>query len=90
MAKDVSYIDYDQDIWEKELEEFVPQVVYDMHVHMWSNAHRGSAPESPLMLEIGYREHIDWASKLYPGREMHYLNLATPIPGMDAEGHNDW
>ena len=90
MALDVSYIDYDREVWEKELEDYVPSIIYDMHVHMWSNAHRDSAPESGLMLEIGYQDHIDWAADLYPGREMHFLNLGTPIPGMDAEGHNDW
>ena len=88
--KEFTYIDLDREIWEKELEKFVPQVVYDMHVHMWSNAHVGSAKPGLLMLEIGYQDHIDWAAKLYPGRELHYLNLATPIPGMDVEGHNDW
>ena len=89
-GKIFTYIDIDRSIWEKELEEFVPPVVYDMHVHMWSNAHQGTAPRHPLMLEIGHQDHLDWAAKLFPGREMHYLALATPIPGMDAEGHNEW
>ena len=84
------YIDHDRSIWDKELEEFVPSVVYDMHVHMWSDAHRGTAPPNNLMLEIGYQDHLDWAAKMFPGREMHYLILGTPIPGMDAEGHNEW
>ena len=82
-GKIFTYIDIDRSIWEKELEEFVPPVVYDMHVHMWSNAHQGTAPRHPLMLEIGHQGHLDWAAKLFPGREMHYLALATPIPEIE-------
>ena len=90
MLKEFTYIDHDRSIWEKELEEFVPATIYDMHVHMWSNEHKGTAPDHPLMLPIGHQDHLDWAAKVFPGREMHYLDLATPIVGMDAEGHNDW
>ena len=88
----IDYRDFDRDIWEKELEDFVPSVVYDMHTHMWSEAHKGAitGPPTGLRLEINYRDHLAWAAKLYPGREMHYLVLGTPMPGMDAEGHNDW
>ena len=86
------YRDFDRRIWEEELEAFVPKVVYDMHVHLWSEAHRGqlSGPPTGLRLEIDYQDHLEWAGKLFPGREIHFLALATPIPGMDEEGHNRW
>jgi hypothetical protein len=91
MAKEFTYIDHDRSIWDKELEDFVPSVVYDMHVHMWSDEHRGTAPDgNNLRLNIGYQDHVDWAAKLYPGREVHFLVLGTPIVGMNAEGHNDF
>ena len=63
-------------------------VVYDMHTHMWSEAHKGTltGPPTGLRWEIDYQDHLAWAAKLYPGREMHYLVLGTPMPGMDAEG----
>ena len=59
---------------------------------MWSEAHKGTltGPPTGLRWEIDYHDHLAWAAKLYPGREMHYLVLGTPMPGMDAEGHNDW
>ena len=86
------YIDFDREIWERELEEFVPSTIYDMHTHIWSEAHKGSAsgPGKGLRTDLGYQSHLDWAADLYPDREMHYLVLGTPVPGMDAEGHNDW
>ena len=86
------YWEYDREIWDKELEAFVPGVVYDMHTHMWNDAHRGSieGPPAGLREEIDFQDHLDWAAQLYPGREFHLLVLGTPMPGMDAEGHNDW
>jgi len=88
----IDYREFDLDFWERELEDFVPALVYDLHVHIWSEAHRGKleGPPTGLRREIDYRDHLDWAAKLFPGREMHYLILGTPIPGMDVEGHNRW
>lgn len=91
-VRQLTYSDFDRRIWEAELEEFVPAVVYDMHTHMWSEAHKGTleGEATGLRLEIDYQDHLDWGAKLYPGRRLHLLVLGTPIPGMDAEGHNDW
>lgn len=86
------YTDFDRDIWERELADFVPAVIYDMHAHMWSEAHAGQADESSrgLRLPIDLDGHRAWAARLFPGREVHYLMLATPVGGMDVAGHNGW
>ena len=86
------YQDFDREIWNKDLEDFVPSTVYDMHTHMWSEAHRGSLTGEAIGLrtEIDYQDHLNWAAKLYPDREFHLLVLGPPMPGMDAEGHNEW
>jgi len=86
------YTDFDRDIWERELAEFVPEALYDMHAHMWSDDHTGRADESSkgLRLPIDLDDHLKWAAQLYPGREIHYLMLATPVKGMDVDGHNSW
>ena len=86
----IDYRDTDRRIWEDELEGFVPERLYDMHVHMWSEAHAGDAAPGGLRREIDYQDHLAWAEALYPGREIHFLVLATPIVGMDAHGHNEW
>ena len=88
----IDYNDYDREIWEKELEEYVPDVIYDMHTHAWSDEHRGTntGPAIGLRMEIDYQDHLDWAANLYPGREIHYLVLGTPVVGGDLKGHNDW
>ena len=85
-----TYENFDRQLWEQELENFVPATVYDMHTHMWSEDHRGSLTGAPTGLreEIDFQDHLDWAAKLYPGRAFHMLVLGTPMPGMDAAGHN--
>jgi len=91
--KMLNYQAFDQEIWDTELASFVPETVYDMHIHMWSEIHRGqlTSEATGLRLDIDYKDHIAWAQKLFPGREMHYLLLGTPIPGgINIEGHNDW
>lgn len=86
------YRPFDRQIWEEELEEFVPSQIYDMHIHLWSEAHRGAltGPPTGLRLEIDYQAQVDWAAQLFPGREAHFLALGTPLPGMDVDGHNQW
>lgn len=86
------YRNFDREIWDKELEDFVPSVIYDMHTHIWSEAHKGTATAAAdnLRAEFDYEGHLAWAAELYPGREMHYLVIGSPVPGMDTEGHNDW
>ena len=88
----IDYRDFDQEIWDKELNDFVPSLIYDMHTHLWSEAHKGTADDvnKRLRWEIDYQDQLAWASKLYPGRKIHYLILGTPVVGMDAQGHNDW
>ena len=86
------YTDLDREIWERELENFVPPLIYDMHTHIWSEAHKGDLtdPPSGLRMEIDYQDHLTWAETLYPGRQIHFLVLGTPIPRIDFEGHNAW
>lgn len=86
------YTDFDREIWERELAGFVPATIHDMHAHMWSDAHTGRADASSqgLRLPIDLEDHLEWAGRLYPGREIHYLMLATPVRGMDVDGHNRW
>ena len=78
-----TYQDFDRQLWDQELEDFVPTTVYDMHTHLWSEDHRGSLTGAPTGLreEIDYRDHLDWAAKLYPGRAFHMLALGTPDAG---------
>ncbi|MBN2293655.1 MAG: amidohydrolase family protein [Pirellulales bacterium] len=84
----------DSELFAAELEDFVPQRVFDMHAHLWRKANfTDPVPEyveigpSEVTLEV-YREHINW---ILPGREVHGLYFPFPetIPNA-TEPHNAW
>ena len=54
------YQDFDRGIWDEELADYLPDTIYDMHVHMWSERHRGKLEPDPtgLRLEIDYQDHL--------------------------------
>ena len=70
------YRDFDRRVWEEELEGFVPEVIYDMHVHLWSEAHKGelTGPPTGLRLEVDYQDHLEW---LWPRRFRGWMKRGT-------------
>lgn len=82
----------DQQIWEEELQDFVPDRVFDAHIHM---LHLEHLPQSTTGAFHSWSEADlpalqQWAARLYPGRETHFLVLGTPAPGIDVQAHNRW
>lgn len=83
------YSPHDQQIWDEELRDFVPDRVFDAHIHMFNPAHMmGGAKTTWSHADFGTLKQ--WAERLYPGRETHFLVLGTPVPGIDVEAHNEW
>jgi predicted TIM-barrel fold metal-dependent hydrolase len=82
----------DQQIWDEELRDFVPDRVFDAHIHLFNPEHL--APAAPSAANPwGYTDFAalkQWAERLYPGRETHFLVLGTPTIGMDLAAHNHW
>ncbi len=71
----------DRAFFVRELDDFVPDKVYDMHAHLWRESDWEGKPTdyvrvapSEITLEI-YRAHLDW---ILPGREVHGLHFAFP------------
>jgi Amidohydrolase len=88
----LSYNDFDREFWESEFESFVPDIVYDMHAHLWTERgqeHLGPAA-SILRTEVDFAGLLNWSAKVFPGRECHFLALGTPIPGVDRVSQNQW
>ena len=83
------YSPHDQQIWDEELQDFVPERVFDAHIHMFNPAHL-----APAAAAANHWGHADlsmlrkWAARLYPGREAHFLVLGTPVLGIDVAAHN--
>ena len=93
MARSVAdYSEHDQQIWEEELKEFVPQRVFDAHIHMLKREHLSQEKPSAFdqWAEVNLSTLRAWAERLYPGRETHFLVLGTPAPGIDVDAHNHW
>ena len=82
---------HDQQIWEEELQDFVPDRVFDAHIHMFQPKHlTASTSTSSAWGLADFATLQQWAARLYPGRETHFLVLGTPMLGMDIEAHNRW
>jgi len=84
------YHEHDAQIWEEELAGFVPPRVFDAHVHLLDRRHL--SPATPAAFhdwsDAGLETLRAWAARLYPGRQVHFLALGTPAPGIDVEAHN--
>lgn len=83
---------HDRRIWDEELNDFVPDRVFDAHIHMFHPKHMASATPhaaSPWSF-ADFTLLRRWAERLYPGRETHFLVLGTPALGIDLDAHNRW
>lgn len=86
--------DEDRECFARELDDFVPEKVFDIHAHLWRQNHfeshlpdfAAAGPEA-VTLET-YREHIAW---ILPGREVHGLFFSFPSTSPNAtEPPNEW
>ena len=73
--------DQDREFFERELQSFVPDRVYDAHAHLWrASDWEGREPEAvkvapqEVTVEI-YKECMRW---ILPGREVHGLHFPFP------------
>lgn len=82
---------HDQQIWDEELSDFVPDRVFDAHIHMLDRRHLANVNGAFSSWTNADLEVLQaWAARLYPGRETHFLVLGTPSPGIDVAAHNRW
>jgi len=92
MNEILTYNDFDREFWDRELEDFVPRKIYDMHTHLWTEDGQEHLPpaDNALRSEIDFAALRAWSGQLFPGRECHFLALGTPIPGVNRAKHNSW
>ncbi len=85
---DIDYRDCDRQVWEEELEEFVPDRILDAHIHFSHKSYLSKRyPPARTRKKVGLVELNAWADRVYPGRRMQYLVLGTPLPGIDVAKH---
>ena len=75
--------DEDIEFYERELASFIPDRVFDAHVHLWHPDHFDNQFGDPLD-EIGYDQYKPMLDVLYHGRELASLFLPWPYPMPDG------
>lgn len=87
-----TYQEYYREFWMKYLDDFVPEKLYDMHTHLWSEKGQDQNKLAPSLLrtEAGLADLQKFSAGLFPGRKFHFLLLATPIKGMNTAAFNQW
>lgn len=89
MKSRIEYNEHDRRIWEEELEAFVPRRIFDAHAHLFWHTHLPARhPKLKVWHDADHAAHLAWAQRLYPQREVHYLYLGTPVPGIHVDRHN--
>ena len=43
-----------------------------------------------LRLEAGFEDLQNFSRTIFPGRDVHYLLMGTPLAKIDFDGHNNW
>ena len=81
----IDYRNCDQQIWDEELASFVPDRIFDAHIHCYW--HRDKTDPASDFPEDTLDTLNQWANVLYPGRRMQYLILGTPYPRTDVDQH---
>lgn len=84
----IDYREEDQRFWEEELEDFVPQRVFDAHCHFFQSNCMQPGAKHPFRHESDLATLEAWSEKLYPGRRVNYLVLGMPVVGTDVDKHN--
>ena len=75
---------FDREIWQEELEDFVPEKVFDAHAHLWND--RFAPGGKSAVAEVDFDALDRWSKAVFPGRELGYLLLGYPMAGLDCDG----
>ena len=83
--------DFDREIWESELADFVPEKIFDAHTHLWNDRFASASTEaSALRFNADLAVMREFAGQVFPGRETHFLLMGTPMKDIDFAGDRRW
>ena len=88
-----SYRDGDRELFERELETFIPSYVFDSHAHLYEKKHSTSdsnewpagGPDS-----VGWKEYQNWMRPVMPGRSLTGLFFGFPVSDLAFASANDF
>ena len=90
--------DYDREVYETRLRDFLPPKIIDIHTHTYTKATLGPAPEhlrvvtwpSLVAAENPIEDHREAYRLFFPGKEVSALCFASLSPNDDQAGANDY
>ena len=95
----IELLDIDEQIWDEELEDFVPNTIFDAHTHLYKWSHSIKPQQEPK----GWQEmfgktfpNVDWKllntvdELLFPGRKVHRLTSGMPFVYCNFEAANHY
>jgi len=89
---EIDYRPLDRDIWEHELEDFVPKKIFYVHTHLWDERFCGNNTDgrSENRVEVDRQYLRKVYEIIFPDREVDFLILGMPLKDMDTGEHNAW
>lgn len=98
MIRDFQYRESDKKIFEEELREYLPDQIYDSHVHLWAKenlripkeeyaAHKVYKPwtDFDCIEEFLYEDYQFCAKAAFPGIELLPMVFGSPFPQIDRD-----
>jgi glutamate-1-semialdehyde 2,1-aminomutase len=77
---------HDRQVWEEELEAFVPSRLFDAHCHLFDRAHLPELKRAGAFSTNATLSRLrEWGEALYPGRKLHCLLLGNPAYDVDVD-----
>ena len=86
-------LDFDREIFERELDSFLPDRIYDAHSHLWEKSQFLGA--KPALLDrgpesVGFAAYAASMENLTPGRRYSGLFFGFPHADLDMDAANDF
>ena len=90
--------DYDREVYETQLKDFLPPKLIDIHTHTYTKATLGPAPEnlrvvtwpSLVAAENPIEDHVEAYRLFFPDKQVSALCFASLSPNDDQAGANDY
>ena len=80
---------YDKKVWEEELCDFLPEKIFDAHMHIWEPGTRKTGQKgcvnwtSIVAPDMTYENMLDTYAKVFPGKKVKQLLMASPSCYLD-------
>ena len=81
---------YDKKVWEEELRDFLPDKIFDAHMHIWEPGTRKGSQKgcvswtSIVAPDMTYENMQETYAQVFPGKQVKQLLMASPLCHLDV------